>query len=79
LYRLAGGKGFWKHSCAESRVRRVGIGTQVKVKFAVEQAMKVQREVCLCSFFNLGARWRWVVNVKPWPLYARVRDLVPIV
>jgi len=30
-------------------------------------------------FFNLGARWGWVVNVMPWPIYPRERDLVPIV
>jgi hypothetical protein len=25
------------------------------------------------SFFNLGARWRWVVNTTPWyPLYRRL-------
>jgi hypothetical protein len=23
----------------------------------------------LYSFFGLGARWRWVVNATPWPLY----------
>jgi hypothetical protein len=31
------------------------------------------------SFFNLGARWGWVVNVTPRPLYPRERDPVPIV
>jgi hypothetical protein len=37
----------------------------IKVKFALEQAMKAQRRS------NLGARWRWVVNATPWPLYPR--------
>jgi hypothetical protein len=36
-------------------------------------------EVQLYSFFNLGARWRWVVNVKPLPIYSCERDLVPTV
>ena len=31
------------------------------------------------SFFNLGARWRWVVNATPRQLCPRGRDLVPIV
>ena len=28
-------------------------------------------EVQLHSFFNLGTRWRWLVNATPWPLYRR--------
>jgi hypothetical protein len=31
------------------------------------------------SFFNLGARWRWVVKATPRPLYPQERDPVPIV
>jgi hypothetical protein len=31
------------------------------------------------SFFNLGARWGWVVSATPWPLYPRETDPVPIV
>ena len=31
------------------------------------------------SFFNLGVRWKWVVNAMPWPHYPPERDLVPIV
>jgi hypothetical protein len=41
--------------------------------------MKAQRgaEEYLYSFFNLGARWRWVVNATPlgktqYPLYRRL-------
>jgi hypothetical protein len=30
-------------------------------------------EVQLYSFFNLGARWGWVVNATPRPLYPRER------
>ena len=26
-------------------------------------------EICLCSFFNLGARWVWVINVTLQQLY----------
>jgi len=31
------------------------------------------------SFFKLGARWGWMVNATPRPLYSRERDPVPIV
>jgi hypothetical protein len=31
---------------------------------------KVNFTLELYSFFNLGARWGWVVNATPWPLYA---------
>jgi len=31
------------------------------------------------SFFNLGARWGWVVNATPRPLSPRERDPLPIV
>ena len=31
------------------------------------------------SFFNLGARWGWVVNATPLPLYPRERNPVPII
>jgi len=30
-------------------------------------------EVLLYSSFNLGARWEWVVNATPRPLYPRER------
>ena len=33
----------------------------------------------LYPFFNLGARWGWVVNATPRPLYPRERDPLPIV
>jgi hypothetical protein len=50
-----------------------------KVEFTLEQGMKAQRvvEVYLYSFFNLGARWGWVFNATPRPLYPRKRDPVP--
>jgi hypothetical protein len=43
--------------------------------------MKAQKgiEVCLYSFFNLGARWRWVVFATLRPLYLRERDLLSTV
>jgi hypothetical protein len=46
---------------------------KVKVKVSLEQAMKAQSgsSGILYSFFNLGARWWWVVNATPWPLYPR--------
>ena len=51
------------------------------VKFTFEQATKAQGgvEVYLYSFFNLSARWGWVVNATPQPIYSRERDPVPIV
>jgi hypothetical protein len=36
-------------------------------------------EVQLYYFFNIGARWGWVVNATPRPLYPRERDPVKIV
>jgi hypothetical protein len=46
---------------------------RIKVKVTLEQATKAQRgvEVQLYSFFNIGARWGWVVNATPRPLYPR--------
>ena len=35
-------------------------------------------EIYLYSFFNLGARWRWVVNATPRPLHPRQRNAVPL-
>ena len=47
-----------------------------KVKFTLEKVMKAKR---FCStFFNLGARWVWVVKAKTQPLYPRERNPVPI-
>jgi hypothetical protein len=40
--------------------------------------MKAQRESIALLFFNLGARWRWVVNATPRPVYSRDIDPVPI-
>ena len=36
-------------------------------------------DVYLYSFFNLGARWRWVVRPTPRPIYPRGRATVAIV
>jgi hypothetical protein len=59
----------------------VKLGYKPKVKFNLDQAMKVQRgiQACLHSFFNLGARLGWVVRVTPRTLYLRERDPVSIV
>jgi len=45
------------------------------MKFSLEQATNTQRgiNVYLYSFFNLGARWVWVVKATPRPLYPRER------
>jgi hypothetical protein len=39
--------------------------TKKKIKFTLEQAMKTQRgvEVYVYSFFNLRARWGWVIII----------------
>jgi hypothetical protein len=45
----------------------------VKVKFTLEQAVKAQK-------VSRGiARWEWVVNATPRPLYPRERQPVPII
>jgi hypothetical protein len=45
---------------------------KVKVKVTLEQATKAQRgNRAIALLFILGARWRWVVNVTPRPLYPR--------
>jgi hypothetical protein len=50
-----------------------------KVKFTLEQAAKAQRGSRVIALLNRGARWMWVVNATPRPLYPRERDVVPIV
>jgi len=45
----------------------------VKVKFTLEQATKAQRSRGIALLFNLGARWRWVVNATSQTLYPRER------
>ena len=50
------------------------IPLKVKVKLTLEQATKAQKgSRGIYSFFNLGARWGWVVNETPRPLYPRKR------
>jgi len=48
------------------------------VQFTLQNAMKAYRgtELQLYSFFNPGARWEWVFNATPQPLYPLERDLV---
>ena len=43
-------------------------------------AMMAQRgiKVYFFSFFSLGIRWCWVVNIVTCPLYAWEREPVPI-
>ena len=44
--------------------------------------MKAERgssEVWLYSFFNLGSRWRLVVNATPLLRYHREKDSLPVV
>ena len=52
---------------------------KIKVKFSLEQAMKAQRGSTGITllFPNLGARWGWVVNATPRPLYTRERPGTP--
>ena len=62
---------FYRHAY---HVLTQGAGTikrkKVKVKVTLEQAMKAQRgsRALLYSFFNLGSRSGWVVNVTLRPL-----------
>ena len=45
------------------------------IKFTLERATKARRgSSCIALLFlNLGARWGWVVNATPRPLYPRER------
>jgi hypothetical protein len=52
----------------------------VKVKFALEHAMKAHKESRSIAVLLYLRRWMgWVVNATPRPLYPRERDPVPIV
>jgi len=56
-----------EHECLE---KVVWLKVKVKVNVTLQQATKAQRgKVELYSFFNLGARWGWVVNATPKLLY----------
>ena len=57
-----------------------GMYVKVKVNITLEEATKAQRgvEAYLCSFLNLGTRWRWLVNATPRPLFTPGKDPVPI-
>jgi len=48
---------------------------KIKLSFAPEQAMKTYRgsRLWFYSFFNLSARWEWVVNATPQPFCSRER------
>jgi hypothetical protein len=37
--------------------------SEVTVKFTLKPVTKAKREAQLYSFFNLCARWEWVVNI----------------
>jgi len=51
----------------------------VKVKFALQQATKPERSSSgVALIFNLGARWRWVVNATLWPLYPPRKSRYPL-
>jgi hypothetical protein len=55
------------------------LSISVNINFTLEQAMKSKwwsRVVTLLS--NLGARWEWVVNATPRPLYPQKTDAIPI-
>jgi hypothetical protein len=51
------------------------------IKFILERATKAQRRSrgIALRFLNLGARWEWVVNATPRPLYPRERYPVPMI
>jgi hypothetical protein len=53
-----------------------------KVNVNLEQAVQTQRrsrDIAVLFIFNLGAKWEWVVNATPRPLYSLERDPVPFV
>ena len=52
-----------------------------KLKITLKQAIKTRGgvEVHLYSFFNIDARWRYLVNATPRQLYPLERDPLPIV
>jgi hypothetical protein len=52
-------------------------GKSNKIKFTLEQATKTQtgtRGITLLFFFNFVARWGWVVDATPRPLYTLERS-----
>ena len=50
----------------------------INVKFTLKPEIKTEgAKVQLNSFFNLGARWVWVVNATPRPLYPRGKTRYP--
>lgn len=66
-----------QHLCNLLWVRVHEFQYNVKVKDAIEQAMKAHGGVEV-SFFNLLAIWQWVVNAIPQP-HPRGKDSVSIV
>ena len=55
------------------------VGLAKTIKFALKEDMFTAGvEVYIYSFFNLGAKWGWVVNATSRPLYPQERDPVPI-
>ena len=63
-------------TCPEGRGFNMGL-TSLTVKenspYNIPRRPGGEREVYLYSFFNLGARWVWVVNDTPRPLCLRER------
>jgi hypothetical protein len=58
----------------------MAVKVKVEVKFTLEQATKARGgSRVIAVLFNFGARWGWVVNVTPPPLYPRDIDPVSIV
>jgi hypothetical protein len=55
--------GRWLYIVNSHRCKYLEGGGHKKVKFALEQAMRVQSMGAglLYSFFSLGSRWRWVI------------------
>jgi hypothetical protein len=65
----------WSVTFSRDREKTEVYHIHKKGKFTLEQATKAHRMI-RCkpySFFNLCARWRWVVNALPRPLYPRER------
>jgi hypothetical protein len=67
------------HILQNVRISVIHYVVKGRVKFTQEQAAKAQKMSRSTVFFNLGARWGWVVNATPRALYPPGLDPVLIV
>jgi hypothetical protein len=71
-----------KWSKSSEQRRFCGVGSRLKGNVCPTAGRDcpdgVYRYSCTLFFFNLGARWVWVVNATPRPLYPMEIDPIPI-